>query len=420
MDRIGNPASILLILSILSKTIFQEDISMPTGFPSLVNRRGFLQISAGMSLAAVFGRAGFVGAFQAQGESALKVHSKSPLNAEPELQNLVREWLTPVKQFYIRSHGNHPQIEAGSFRLKVEGLVEKPLELSLAELKERFKEHSTPATLTCAGNRREEFNKIKPVGGVQWGPGAIANAEWAGVRLSDVLKAAGLKEDAKHVWFEGLDEITEKGHTTPFGGSIPVTKALADENTSPGALLAFRMNGEPLSVDHGFPLRSLVPGYIGARSVKWLGKITVSNRPSPNHFVQEAYKLVTEDKPLAWDEAGVIYHYFINSAIAGPAPKGNGQPQKVRGYALPEGDGGHIAKVEVSANNGQTWTVAKLRTQPKPYCWVIWEADLQIPAGSSKIVVRATDSKGHSQPQHLSWNFKGYMNNAWHSLSIES
>ncbi len=389
-------------------------------FPPSLDRRGFLQISAGMSLAAVFGQAGFANAFQAQGESALKVLTASPRNAEPRIEDLVADWLTPIKHFYIRSHGPNPKIEAGSFRLKVEGLVEKPLELSLAELKERFEEHSTTATLTCAGNRREEFGKIKPVGGVQWGPGAIGNAEWTGVRLSEVLKSAGLKEDAKHVWFEGLDQITEKNETTPFGGSIPMTKALTDENSVPGALLAFKMNGEPLSVDHGFPLRSVVPGYIGARSVKWLGKITVSDRPSPNHFVQEAYKLVTEDKPLAWDEAGVIYNYGINSAIAGPAPKPNGQVQKIRGYALPEGDGGQVAKVEVSANNGQTWTAAKLLSKPKPYCWALWEAELQIPAGSSRIVARASDSKGHTQPEKLSWNFKGYMNNAWHSVPIDS
>jgi sulfite oxidase len=321
-------------------------------------------------MAAVFGRSGWA-AFQNPNEPSLKVHTALPLNAEPQMQDLVADWLTPVKHFYIRSHASNPKIDPAAYRLKVEGLIEKPLELSLAELKERFEEHSTMATLTCAGNRREELSKLKPVGGVQWGPGAIGNAEWSGVRLSDVLKAAGLKAEAKHVWFEGLDRISEKGETFPFGGSIPVSKALADENDVPGGLLALAMNGEPLSADHGFPLRAVVPGYIGARSVKWLGKITVSNRPSPNHYVQEAYKLVLEDKPLAWAEAGVIYNYFVNSAIAGPKPKANGQAQKVRGYALPHGDGGHIAKVEVSANNGQTWTVAKLRTQPKPYCWVL-------------------------------------------------
>jgi sulfite oxidase len=292
--------------------------------------------------------------------------------------------------------------------------------LALAELKERFEEHSTTATLTCAGNRREELSKIKPVGGVQWGPGAVGNAEWAGVRLSDVLHAARLKENAKHIWFEGLDEITEKNETTRFGGSIPLSKALHDENDIPGALLAFNMNGEPLSVDHGFPLRSVVPGYIGARSVKWLAKITVSDRPSPNHFVQEAYKLVQEDKPLAWDEAGILYNFSVNAAIAGPAPKAHAQTQTVQGYALPQGNGGTIAKVEVSANNGQTWTAAKLLSESKPYCWVLWEASLQVPSGSSRIVVRATDSKGHAQPERPYWNLKGYMNNAWHSLSITS
>lgn len=393
---------------------------MDHSFQSTLNRRAFLNFSASVGLAAFFGRAGLARAFQNPGDVDLSVHSELPLNAEALMQDLVSKWITPVKHFYIRSHGAAPKIDDGAFRLKVDGLVEKPLELSLAELKERFKEHSATATLTCAGNRREELSQIKPVGGVQWGPGAIGNAEWTGVKLSDVLKAAGLKENAKHVWFEGLDEITEKNESTRFGGSIPLSKALADDNNIPGALLAFHMNGEPLSIDHGFPLRSVVPGYIGARSVKWLTKITVSDHPSPNHFVQEAYKLVQEDKPLAWDEAGVIYHFSVNSAIAGPAPKANAQTQKVQGYALPQGDGGQIAKVEVSANNGQTWTAAKLLSEPKPYSWVLWEAQLQVPAGSSRLAVRATDSKGHTQPERPLWNLKGYMNNGWHALVVKS
>jgi sulfite oxidase len=389
---------------------------------SSINRRRFLQFSAGMGLAAFAGRTEFVEAFQAKSPqgTALKVLTESPMNAEPNLQDLVADWITPNKFFYIRSHGPNPTVNPATYRLKVEGLVEKPLEFSLDELKQKFEPHSAVATLTCAGNRREEFNEIKKVGGVQWGAGAVGNADWEGARLSDVLKAAGLNDEAKHVWFEGLDEVPEGNETTFFGGSIPLSKALADTDEMPGALLSYNMNREPLTVDHGFPLRAVVPGYIGARSVKWLSRIIVSNRPSPNHFVAEAYKLVTEDTPLAWDEAGVIYNFQVNSAIADPAPAGkvSAGTVKVRGYAMPAGDGSRVAKVEVSADAGRTWIEAKLLSKADPYCWAIWEAEVPVTNASRLLVARATDSKGNTQPQTVPWNVKGYMNNAWHKRTI--
>ncbi len=387
-----------------------------------IDRRRFLRVSASAGLLAAGGRFVFPGGLNAQdaGHPGLEVLTESPLNAEPALTDLIEDWMTPIKSFYVRSHAPNPKVDLANYRLKVEGLVEKPLNLSLAELKERFAKQSVIATMTCAGNRRAEYNEIQKVGGVQWGPGAVGNARWGGVKLSDVLKAAGLKEDAKHVWFEGLDEVPHGGGTIPFGGSIPVTKALADAEDMPGAMLSFEMNEAPLTVDHGYPLRSVVPGYIGARSVKWLGKITVSNRPSPNHYVADAYKLVIEDSPLAWDEAGVIYNYLINSVIAEPRPnaKLSTGTTKVKGYALPTGDGSLVTKVEVSANNGRSWTAAKLLTKAEPYCWVLWEASVPVTPATKQLVVKADDSKGNTQPQIVPWNIKGYMNNSWHDLKV--
>lgn len=388
-----------------------------------LNRRQILQSSAAAGLAALWTPWGLsnVMAAKERRESDLKVLSRVPLNAEPALDDLTRDWMTPVKYFYVRSHAPNPQIDPNSFRLKVEGLVETPLELSLGELKERFKKQNVVATMTCAGNRRTEYSEVKTVAGVQWGPGAVGNAEWGGVLLSEVLKAAGLKEDAKHVWFEGLDEIPKGDGTIPFGGSIPVTKALHDTEEMPGALLSFEMNKAPLTPDHGYPLRSVVPGYIGARSVKWLGKIVVSNRPSPNHYVADAYKLVTENTPLAWDEAAVIYNYVVNSVIALPEPQAplTAGTVKSRGYALPSGDGSYVTKVEVSSNNGKTWKAAKLISPSKPYCWVLWEAEVPVKATSRELLVRATDSKGTTQPRTVPWNMKGYMNNSWYDLPIQ-
>ena len=342
------------------------------------------------------------------------------MNAEGNLARLVSSWMTPVEDFYIRSHAPVPKVDSGQFRLSVEGLVRKPLSLSLKELG-AMAQHSAVATMTCAGNRRSEHSLIKPVKGVPWREGAIGNARWTGVRLSDVLKKAGLKEAARHVWFEGLDEIERSSGIIPFGASIPVEKALADTETMPGALLTTKMNDAPLTGDHGAPLRMVVPGYIGARSVKWLGKIVVSDRPSPNHYVATAYKLVEKGTPVEWAEQGPIYRMPLNSVICAPR---NGEKLtpgmvQVAGYALPPGrPGATIASVEVSADDGTSWKRAKITSPVRDYCWVLWSAKIRLDARTNKLIVRATDSRGNTQPRKPAWNMKGYLFNAWHSVGI--
>jgi sulfite oxidase len=238
-----------------------------------------------------------------------------------------------------------------------------------------------------------------------------------------VLKIAGLKEDAKHVWFEGLDEISKDDGTIPFGASIPVSKAMSDADGMPGALLTTRMNDQPLTPDHGAPLRGVVPGYIGARSVKWLGKIVVSDRPSPNHYVATAYKLVQEGTPVEWDESGPIYRFPLNSVICTPAPNAKIAAGKtpVVGYALPSGQPGvSIVKVEVSADEGRSWTTAKITSPLRQHCWVLWKADVKVSSSVSELIVRATDSSGDTQPENADWNLKGYMFNGWYHVPISA
>jgi sulfite oxidase len=351
----------------------------------------------------------------------LIVRQNSPLNAEPPLGELVEQWITPTPQFYIRNHGPTPRIAAETFRLKIEGLVRKPLSLSLKELSGRFPAADAVATMTCAGNRRYEHSRTKKVGGVQWREGAIGNARWQGVRLSDVLKAAGLKPEAKHAWFDGLDEIDHKGKTIVFGGSIPIEKALADTKAMPGTLLCTQMNGKPLTPEHGAPLRTVVPGYIGARSVKWLGRITVSDRPSPNHYVAEAYKIVTEGDKLELAEAGPIYTTPLNSVICAPQAGAKLKTGTVRvtGYALPPGRPGRtIARVELSTDNGRTFKPARIASARREYCWVLWSADVPVSPKTKQLVVRCVDSAGHPQPRTVPWNMKGYMYNAWHHVPL--
>lgn len=391
--------------------------------PSL-SRREILKGGTLGLLAFTFGsRATPMRAFSAESQASadLIVRQMSPYNAEPPLPKLIENWITPVNSFFVRSHGDVPALDAKELTLTVDGLVEKPLTLKIGELIERFAGASTTATLTCAGNRRSEFAAIQKVGGVQWDAGAIGNAEWQGVRLVDVLKAAGVKAEANHVWFEGRDQVTEKNSTFPFGGSIPLEKALA--TTATGAcLLATRMNGQPLTASHGFPLRTVVPGFIGARSVKWLHKITVADRPSPNHFVADVYKVVPEDNADLIARSSPIYEFALNSAICVPSAgtEVTGDQITVKGFALTNGAiGKSVRTIEVSADDGRSWTRAKITSPVRDYCWVLWSADVAVTAKSRSLIVRATDSGGDMQPERCPWNYKGYQFNGWHKVDLK-
>ncbi len=353
-------------------------------------------------------------------EKKLIVYTKTPHNAEPALSDLAGSWITPLEHFFVRSHAPVPEVDVAAHRVSVEGLVERPLSLSVSDL-EALPRSETLATLTCAGNRRSEHSARRTVAGVQWKEGAIGNARWGGVRLAEVLKRAGIKPGAKHVWFESVDRVKGKdGRTFSFGGSIPIQKAMADHDGTPGALVTLRMNDALLAADHGFPVRMVVPGYVGARSVKWLGRIVVSDQPSPNHYLADAYRLVTESTPLAWAESGPIYKYRLNSAICQPAASSSVRAGRVtvRGYALPPGNGETVARVEVSADGGQTWQAAKVTGRNVPYCWVLWEASVPVAGATSELIVRATDSAGLAQPQAVPWNLKGYLFNAWHHVPV--
>lgn len=351
----------------------------------------------------------------------LKVHTVSPPNAETPIDQLFRNWITPVEEFYVRSHApTNPEIDLAAYRLVIDGEVERPLSLTLAELTEKFPAAEVTATLCCAGNRREELSKIKPISGVQWGTGAIGNAKWGGIRLAEVLRHAGLKESARHVSFEGQDRHDVQGASTLFGGSIPLERAIVDDPLS-AVLVATSMNGAPLTADHGAPARSLVPGFIGARSVKWLSHIHVSDRPSQNHYVQHAYKVVAEDTPAAWEGAPILYELPLNSVVgtAKMATMKKRQQLEVKGYALPSGHAGRtLRRVEVSADGGQTWTAAALQGKAQPYCWQFWSATVRQRKTPDSVLVRAIDSTWQMQPERGEWNVKGYMHNGWHSAQV--
>jgi sulfite oxidase len=182
------------------------------------------------------------------------------------------------------------------------------------------------------------------------------------------------------------------------------------------------MNDKPLTAEHGYPLRAVVPGYIGARSVKWLQKIVVSDRPSPNHYLAQAYKVVAEDAPAAYEAAAPLYEYAINSVIAVPSAETAVNPGrlKVRGFALPRGAADRsLKKVELSIDGGQKWIEAKIDAPLKKFCWGLWSAEVDITPDTERLSVRAVDSAGDIQPRETPWNAKGYQFNAWHHVRVK-
>ena len=224
-------------------------------------------------------------------QPGLIVRSTEPLNAETSLELLARQEVTATDLFFVRNHGAVPCVDDAAYRLRVGGLVATALTLSLDDLRTLAETAAVPATLACAGNRRAELDAFRTIAHeLPWDAGAVGHAVWRGVRLRDVLAAAGVTRRARHVAFAGLDEAEVDGARVAFGASIPLEKALEAD-----VLLAWEMNGEPLRPEHGFPLRLVVRGYIGARSVKWLATVTVQDRPSSNYFQAHGYRLFAAD-----------------------------------------------------------------------------------------------------------------------------
>lgn len=347
------------------------------------------------------------------------IHEREPFNAEPSLPALAHSSVTSTQTFYVRNHGPVPGIDAQSWRLSVKGLVRRPLELSLEDLKHRFSQYRVVATLQCAGNQRSRLMKIRDIPGHPWGAGATSTATWRGARLVDVLRAAGVTAGASHVAFEAPDIAPEACPPQRFGASVPLSKATSEE-----VMLAWEMNGRPLPAVHGAPVRVLVPGYIGARSVKWVDRITVQNRPSWNFFQSVAYRLLpagVDPDTAAPGEGLSLGPLAVNSAILSPADGTavSAGPTAVSGYAL-AGDSRGVARVEVSVDAERRWVQAALDNQNSPWSWRLWHTTIDLPPGEVEIIARAWDTAAAVQPEHEAhlWNPKGYFNNAWSRVRL--
>jgi sulfite oxidase len=339
------------------------------------------------------------------------VHEPEPFNAESGLAALAEGPLTATDAFYVRGHGAVPEIDPERWRLRVHGLVERELTLSLATLREALPEREVTATLQCAGNRRAGLIAIRDIPGeAPWGPGATGTAAWAGAALADVLALARPLPGAAHVGFDGADVCHEATPVQRFGGSIPL-----DKGCRPEVLLAWAMNGEPLLPVHGAPLRVVVPGYIGARSVKWLERIEVRSAPWDGYFQHVAYRLLPEDGAPGPGEGMPLGLVALNADVLAPADGDTVRAGavEVRGYAFAGGER-HVARVDVSVDRGAAWTQAELLDDLGRWAWRHWRITVDLAPGDHEILVRAWDSSAATQPEDEAalWNPKGYVNNA--------
>ncbi|GGF52623.1 sulfite oxidase [Marmoricola endophyticus] len=341
------------------------------------------------------------------------VHEQSPFNAEPPAAALADPGLTRQDAFYSRNHGPVPEIDAHEWRLDVEGTS-----YSLDELAAGFDQHTVTATMQCAGNRRADLVEVREIPGEDPWRRAIGTARWTGVRLGDVLAAVGAPLEG-HVAFSAPDVSTIPDPASGYGSSVPMTKARAPET-----LLAWRMNDVPLPALHGGPVRVVVPGYVGARSVKWVEQVRVQPEPSENYFQATAYRVLPpeSDPDAAGPGDGIsLGPWALNCDILSPqagdlVPSGD---LLVEGYAL-AAEHRAVARVDVCVD-GATWTQAELLNDLGPWAWRRWRVRLPVTAGRRTVVARAWDDTGAQQPSdpaHL-WNPKGYANTAWPRIPVE-
>ncbi len=341
------------------------------------------------------------------GKEGLIVRSYRFLDLEMPVE-LMSSWITPVPHFFVRNHMGAPvRIDAKQWKLTIGGEVEKPRTLTLADLA-RIPVHSVTTVLECAGNGRSLQNPKVP--GIQWGKGAVGNAQFSGPSLKALLEGAGLKDSAKHVQFRGLDVVP--GKVPPFVRSIPVEKAL-DADT----LVATHMNGAALAPQHGYPARAITPGWVGAASCKWLTEITVLDKPAEGNFMSPGYRFPNvPGKPgeaVKPEDTHSLTALTVKSTIASPSDgaKLKHGPHVIQGVAWAgEAD---ITKVEISTDGGSKWNAAQLGKDQAKYAWRLWSyAWRPAKSGDYVILSRATDSQGRVQPDAAVWNPSGYLYNA--------
>lgn len=346
----------------------------------------------------------------------LIVRVARPMDAETPVQEFT-SYLTPNSRFFIRSHFGPPPAELLSdqnWRLSVSGMVDRPLTFTLKELKQ-FEEVTFTAVVQCSGNGRAAHRPKTP--GVQWDRGAVGNARWTGVRLRDVLAMVGMQTKGHHIQFQGADRPVATA-VPFFVRSIPVEKAL-----HPDTILAYQMNGRPLPLLHGAPLRVITPGWMADSCIKWLTDITVSQDEAQGYYMQTAYRhptrVVTPGEAIAASDLKPVEAMIVKSLIAQPQRGASLVPGLVAIQGVAWTGEGKIVKVEVSIDEGQTWEPARMIGEDQSYAWRQWQYIWQATgSGPRTIFCRATDDHGQTQPKTSPWNPSGFLWNGWDHVSV--
>ena len=338
----------------------------------------------------------------------MRIMSERPLNAETPVPAL-RSWITANSVFFDRNQSEIPEetVSLQEWRLSIEGQVAIPLSVSFDQIL-RMPKAIVANTLECSGNGRSLL--AEKASGNPWTIGGVGNAVYGGVWLKDVLEQAQPSLKAKHVAFEGLDKPLGSAGVK-FIRSIPFDKAMSS------SLLAYEMNGEPLPLKHGFPLRALALGWTGANCVKWLHRITLMDRPFEGFFMDKVYRVYQKGEDPKSGE--IVTSLKLKSIITQPL-KGETLPAgpiTVLGAAYAGED--DIQAVDVSVDGGENWSTAEFIGPNERFAWrqwqFIWQAEEK---GAHTIMARATDRKGQRQPMNASWNVLGYGNNGVHEHAI--
>lgn len=402
------------------------------GRESHPDRRGFLRGAGLATMGAMLGAAipfhrnmpaGLIPAALAdakllQGKDGLVLLNDRPINAETP-PDLLDSPITSNEHFFVRNNGSVPaDTSADGWELTIDGLVDNPLKLTIADLKEQFEVVKLALVIECGGNGRFFFSP--PAGGNQWTYGAVGCAYFTGVRLRDVLKKAGVKDGVVYTAHEGADpHLSGDPERLPISRGLTIEKAMAED-----VLIAFEMNDTEIPVLNGRPLRLVVSGWPGSCSQKWLTRIwlrdVVHDGPKMGGTSYRVPRYpVAPGQEVPEEDFDIITRMPVKSLITNPATKSDvsGKSVEVRGHAW-SGDR-TIEKVDVSIDFGASWMPAELAPPVNFGAWQNWKKTVSFPqAGYYEIWSRATDSAGASQPYAVGWNPKGYLNNSMHRVAV--